>query len=305
MQVMRESEQRRPRLRRLGDQLGAVYTPLAVADRPGRLGVERRAAAVPGRAGGRDAVPAADRHPGGDHRLRSRWRPDAASSSRTRPCWRQIDTCRTAIFDKTGTLTYGRPRLTEVLPAAGSHARRGARRWSPAWNATRGTRWPRAVLAGGPDAGAAACRTPARSASGPARGCAAIVGGQRIAGHQPRRSSRAEPRPAPMRSRRWRAGWSASCLIDGRYAATFRFRDEPRAEGRSFVAPPGPAAPLRPRDAGLRRPRERRCATWPSRSASRGARRPEPRAEAGDRPRGDARGRRPSSSATASTTRRR
>ncbi|MEO7963107.1 MAG: heavy metal translocating P-type ATPase, partial [Gemmatimonadaceae bacterium] len=30
MQVMRESEQRRPRLRRLGDQLGAVYTPLAV-----------------------------------------------------------------------------------------------------------------------------------------------------------------------------------------------------------------------------------------------------------------------------------
>src|SRR6185295_7682798 len=31
MQVMRDSEQRRPRLRRLGDQLGAYYTPLAVA----------------------------------------------------------------------------------------------------------------------------------------------------------------------------------------------------------------------------------------------------------------------------------
>ena len=31
MQVMRESEQRRPELRRLGDQLGAIYTPLAVA----------------------------------------------------------------------------------------------------------------------------------------------------------------------------------------------------------------------------------------------------------------------------------
>ncbi len=31
MQVMRDSEQRRPRLRRLGDQLGAWYTPLAVA----------------------------------------------------------------------------------------------------------------------------------------------------------------------------------------------------------------------------------------------------------------------------------
>ena len=31
MQVMRDSEQRRPQLRRLGDQLGAVYTPVAVA----------------------------------------------------------------------------------------------------------------------------------------------------------------------------------------------------------------------------------------------------------------------------------
>src|SRR5580765_1151256 len=31
MEVMRSSEQRRPRLRRLGDQLGAWYTPLAVA----------------------------------------------------------------------------------------------------------------------------------------------------------------------------------------------------------------------------------------------------------------------------------
>src|SRR5262249_51350815 len=31
MQVMRASEQHRPRLRRLGDQLGAYYTPLALA----------------------------------------------------------------------------------------------------------------------------------------------------------------------------------------------------------------------------------------------------------------------------------
>src|ERR1043165_7050583 len=30
IEVMRESEQKRPRLRRLGDQLGAIYTPLAV-----------------------------------------------------------------------------------------------------------------------------------------------------------------------------------------------------------------------------------------------------------------------------------
>ncbi len=31
MEVMQESEQQRPRIRRLGDQLGAIYTPVAVA----------------------------------------------------------------------------------------------------------------------------------------------------------------------------------------------------------------------------------------------------------------------------------
>ena len=30
MEVMRESEEKRPQLRRLGDQLGAIYTPVAV-----------------------------------------------------------------------------------------------------------------------------------------------------------------------------------------------------------------------------------------------------------------------------------
>ena len=34
MSVMRDSEQRRPHIRRLGDQLGAYYTPLAVAMAP-------------------------------------------------------------------------------------------------------------------------------------------------------------------------------------------------------------------------------------------------------------------------------
>ena len=38
MQVMRASEQGRPRLRRLGDQLGAIYTPAGRNHRAGRLG---------------------------------------------------------------------------------------------------------------------------------------------------------------------------------------------------------------------------------------------------------------------------
>ena len=69
MQVMRASEQRRPRLRRLGDQLGAYYTPVAVAIALARLGRQRRRGPIPGRAGGGHALPAAHRHPGRHHRL--------------------------------------------------------------------------------------------------------------------------------------------------------------------------------------------------------------------------------------------
>ncbi len=116
MQVMRAAEQRRPRLRRLGDQLGALYTPLAIA-----------LAAVAWAASGEPvrflavlvvatpcplliAIPVAIIA--------------AISLSASRgiiirdpAVLEKIDTCRTAIFDKTGTLTYGKPALTEVLPA--------------------------------------------------------------------------------------------------------------------------------------------------------------------------------------------
>lgn len=70
MQVMRESEQSRPQLRRLGDQIGANLHTARRCHRPGRLGGEWRCPAIPGRAGSRHALPAAHRHPRGDHRLR-------------------------------------------------------------------------------------------------------------------------------------------------------------------------------------------------------------------------------------------
>ncbi len=41
MEVMRESEDKRPQLRRLGDKLGAIYTPLALAVAFRRLGYQR------------------------------------------------------------------------------------------------------------------------------------------------------------------------------------------------------------------------------------------------------------------------
>ncbi len=116
MDVMRSSEQYRPNIRRLGDQLGALYTPLAViiallawtlsGDVIRFLAVLVVATPCPLLIG----------------------IPVTIISSISLAARREIiiknpailetiGTCRTAIFDKTGTLTYGRPSLTALIPA--------------------------------------------------------------------------------------------------------------------------------------------------------------------------------------------
>ena len=118
MNVMRESEQRRPRLRRLGDQLGAIYTPVAVAlalaawaisgDSVRFLAVLVVATPCPLLI----AIPVAIIGSVSLSAKRGIIIKDPAVLE-------QIDACRTAIFDKTGTLTYGQPHLTEIVTAPG------------------------------------------------------------------------------------------------------------------------------------------------------------------------------------------
>ena len=118
MGVMRESEQNQPRLRRLGDQLGAIYTPAAVAiallawagsgEAVRFLAVLVVATPCPLLI----AIPVAII---GSISLAAR----RSIIVKNPAVLEQITGCRTAIFDKTGTLTYGEPKLTEQLIAPG------------------------------------------------------------------------------------------------------------------------------------------------------------------------------------------
>ncbi len=117
MQVLRESEQQRPHLRRLADTLGGLYTPLALAlavvawwasgDAIRFLAVLVVATPCPLLIGIPVAIIGAVSL-AAKHGIVIR---DPAILER-------LDSCRTAIFDKTGTLTYGRPQLTELVPLA-------------------------------------------------------------------------------------------------------------------------------------------------------------------------------------------
>lgn len=231
MQVMRESEQRRPQLRRLGDQIGAVYTPLAVAiallawatsgDALRFLSVLVVATPCPLLI----AIPVAII---GSVSLAAR----RGIIIKDPAVLEKIDTCRIAIFDKTGTLTYGEPKLTEVLPAAGfTH--------DEALTAVASLeRYSRHPLAAAMVDAAAEAGLPLHEADEvterPGEGLRGVIGGRtiRVTG----RKQLATELPAMAQLLPPLAG-GLECvvLIDGQYAATFRFRDEPRAEGKSFV----------------------------------------------------------------------
>lgn len=236
MEVMRASEQRRPRLRRIGDQLGALYTPFAVAialvawsvsgDVIRFLAVLVVATPCPLLI----AIPVAII---GAISLSAR----RGIIIKDPAVLEKIDTCRTAIFDKTGTLTYGQPTLTGVVSAPGFPEEEvltlvaGLERYSKHPLAE-------AVIAaarrkGAPLAEATEVREP------PGEGLRGTVAGRavqvtsrkKLVAQQPDLEKEIPP---------FEGGMECVVTIDGCYAATFRFRDQPRAESASFVRHLGP-----------------------------------------------------------------
>jgi heavy metal translocating P-type ATPase len=236
MEVMRESEAKRPNLRRLGDRLGAIYTPVA-------LSVALVAWAVSGEATRFLAVlviatpcplllaiPIAII---GSISLCAR----RAIIVKSPVVLEQVAECRVAIFDKTGTLTYGEPTLTEQLTAPGFEATEVL---TLVASLERYSKHPlaRAILAAATKAG---IQPPEATEVGeqPGQGLRGTV-----SGHSLRITSRnqllaqkiagAENLP-PLAG-----GLECVVVIDQRYAAALRFRDAPRAESRSFVRHLGP-----------------------------------------------------------------
>jgi heavy metal translocating P-type ATPase len=227
MQVMQETQQRRPRLRRLGDMLGAWYTPLAVtlalaawilSGEPHRfLAVLVIATPCPLLL----AIPVAVI---GAISLSAR----RSIIIKNPAVLEQINQCRTLIFDKTGTLTYGRPSVTEILPAPGVSEK------SVLAIAASLERYSKHPLAGAIlDAArnAEIALNPVMEVSekqgGGLRGMVAgqevwITGRNKVTGRN---------LSLPVAA----TGLECVVFIDGKYAAMFRFRDVARAGGRSFV----------------------------------------------------------------------
>jgi len=229
-EVMRTAERDRPALRRLGDQLGAWYAPVAlvaallawwISGSPRRfLAVLVVATPCPLLI----AIPVAII---GAISLAAR-----QGIIITRPTvLEQIDRCDTVIFDKTGTLTYGTPALAEIVCAPGVSRDDVL---GLAASLERYSRHPlaQAVLAAA-QSERLALHEVAQLQETPGQGLRGVVAGRtvQITGRRQFEAMLQGSNPLPPPA----GGLECVLLVDGAYAATCRFRDEPRAEGSSFI----------------------------------------------------------------------
>ena len=235
MQVMRASEQHRPRLRRLGDELGAWYTPLAVAIALAAWvasGQAVRFLAVMVIATPCPLLIALPVAIIGSISLSAR----RGIIIKDPAVLEKVDTCRVAIFDKTGTLTHGRPKLTELIPGPGFDTNEvlalvsGLEQYSKHPLAT--------AMVSAAKKASLKLEHAKQISERPGEGLVGTISGRSVVVTSRANLVAKHPELGPDLPKG--DGLECVIVIDGRYAGLCRFRDEPRAEGRSFIRHLGP-----------------------------------------------------------------
>ncbi len=244
MEVLRTSEERRPRLRRLADALGAFYTPLAVAIAAAAWyfsGSATRFLAVLVVATPCPLLIAIPVAIIGAVSLAAK----RGIVIRDPAILERLDSCRTAIFDKTGTLTYGTPQLTAVLTIA-DLSENDALALAASLESYSKHPLAAAVTEAAAERGLrlleveAVAEKPGQGLTGKVKRLngvdaphdVAITSRQKLLAVDPAGAVALPPAAG---------GLECVVVVDGTTVALLRFRDSPRADGRSFVSHLGPA----------------------------------------------------------------
>ncbi len=230
--VLEEAEQKRPALKRLGDQIGAIFAPIALiialaawyftGDAIRFLAVLVIATPCPLLI----AIPitlisaismAAQR----------------AIIIKDPTVLERLPTCRTAIFDKTGTLTYGKPVLTDILTANGIDSNFILQ------NVASLERYSKHPLASAILHSAEKKKLTLLNATSisekPGQGLRGMLGENEILITNRKKLLQSRPELVevlPVTS----IGLECIVICNNKYAATLRFHDAPRKDSKSFIS---------------------------------------------------------------------
>lgn len=231
VQVLEDAEQKRPTIRRLGDQIGAIFAPIAlilalaawyftgevirflavlVIATPCPLLIAIPITLI-------SAISMAARR---------------AIIIKDPTVLERLPTCRTAIFDKTGTLTYGKPALTEILTANDIDANFILQRTA---SLERYSKHPlaSAILQAAKQANLSLLDASSVSEK-PGQGLHGIIANNEIIITHRKKLLATHPELTALIPP-VAAGLECIILLDGQYAATLRFHDAPRIDSRSFI----------------------------------------------------------------------
>lgn len=236
IKVMEEAEQKRPQLRRLGDQLGAIFAPISLllaagawiysSDPTRFLSVLVIATPCPLLI----AIPVAIISSISLAARRGIIISDPIVLER-------LPTCTTAIFDKTGTLTYGQPVLTEILVANNFQKNEVLAKVASLEQYSKHPLAQAIVSAAHKEQinlieAKNVMEKPGQGLVGTVENFQVLITGrQKVLAQQPTLKDILPPSTV---------GLECIILIDNNYAATMRFHDIPKADSHSFVSHLGP-----------------------------------------------------------------
>lgn len=230
--VLQEAEQKRPTIRRLGDQVGAIFAPLALILAFAAWYLSGEAIrflavlviatpcplllAIPITIISAISMAAKE-----------------AIIIKDPTVLERLPTCQTAIFDKTGTLTYGKPVLTEIMTKQGMDADFILQ------NTASLERYSKHPLAGAILNAAKKHKLSLLNATSvtepPGKGLTGFIKNNKI--YITNRKKIIETYPELAKELPTTAiGLECIIIINDDYAATFRFRDVPRKETKLFVS---------------------------------------------------------------------
>lgn len=230
--VLQEAEQKRPSMRRLGDQIGAIFAPVALilalatwyftGDAIRFLAVLVIATPCPLLI----AIPIT---------LISAISMAAKQAIIIKDpmVLERLPTCRTAIFDKTGTLTYGKPTLTKILVAKDIDPNFILQ------NVASLERYSKHPLAIAILQAAEQKKLPLLDATSvsekPGHGLSGVIAGNKI--HITHRKKLLIENPELANQIPPTAiGLECIIMLHDKYAATLRFNDIPRVDSKSFIS---------------------------------------------------------------------